>query len=244
MLWLVALLAPCFMAASDAPPDTQPVLRADGVYDEVQHRSLLQAGLALSITPDMLPQAANFRHLDARIKFELAVKDSFDPVSTVITFGNAGFNTLDNSDRAFGNGWAGFGRRFGTYETDDFVSEFFQTFLIPSVLRQDPRYHRMTYAPVRVRLVHALTHVLISQTDNNRPCLNYGELLGTPAASIMSNIYHEGEVQGFQATARRDLISVGSDAAWDVFTEFIPDVVKHIKIRNLFLQRLEFEALK
>jgi len=232
------------MVAGDVPSDTTSPVPVQGIYDEVQHRSLAQAAVVLSITPNMLPQAGNFRHLDAGIKFKLAVRDSVDPWNTFITVANAGYNTLANTDKAFGSGWDGFGRRAGTYQTDDFVSDFFQTFLIPSIFHQDPRYHRVNYASVRFRLFHALTHVIISQTDDNRLCLNYGELLGTPTASILENVYHEGEVQGFKPTARRDLIGVGSDAAWDVFTEFIPDVVRRVKIRNLFLQRLEFEATK
>ncbi len=241
-------------SSSDTSSDDPAVLQADppqtgsltieGVSDEVQRRSLVRAGVILAITPEMVPQARNFRHLDASLKLRLALEDSFDPFNVSLTAINAAINTGTDSDNAFGDGWAGFSRRIGTYTTDDYSSEFFQTFFFPSIFRQDPRYHRIPYARFHVRLFHAMTHVLVSQSDDLHPCPNYGELLGTIASSTLTNVYHEGQKQGFTQTARRDVVSVGSDAAFDVLNEFLPDLVKHIKVRNIFLQRIAFEATR
>ena len=71
---------------------------------------------------------------------------------------------------------------------------------------------------------------------------NYGEVLGNFAAASVGNLYHPDRDTGFGPTSARIGVSIASDAAWNLFTEFWPDVSKHINFRMMFLRRLAERA--
>ena len=71
---------------------------------------------------------------------------------------------------------------------------------------------------------------------------NFGEVLGNFAAASLGNVYHPDRDTGFGPTSARIGVSIASDAAWNLFTEFWPDVSKHMNIRMMFLRRLAEHA--
>ena len=58
----------------------------------------------------------------------------------------------------------------GVSYTQDITGEFFGTFLIPSIVHQDPHYHRMPDASMKRRIAHALYQVVWTQGDNGEEC--------------------------------------------------------------------------
>lgn len=176
-------------------------------------------------------------------KFRLAVANFSDPFTIAATAVDAEIsNATSKSTSAFGNGAAGFGRRFGMSMADDASSEFFATFLVSSLFHQDPHYHRDPGASPGKRIGYALSRVVISRSDFGQPMFNYAEFLGTAAASIFVDSYHFERDQGPGATSQRIFVSIGSDAAWNLLTEFLPDVAKHVNPRFILLRRLAERA--
>lgn len=176
-------------------------------------------------------------------KFRLAVANVSDPFTIGTTALDAEIsNATSKSTSAFGNGAAGFGRRFGMSMADDASSEFFGTFLVSSLFHQDPHYHRDPGASTGKRIGYALARVVISRSDSGQPMFNYAEFLGTTAASIFADSYHFDRDQGPGATSQRIVVSIGSDAAWNLLTEFLPDVAKHVNPRYILLRRLAERA--
>ena len=68
----------------------------------------------------------------------------------------------------------------GVSYTEDMTGEFFGTFLIPSIVHQDPHYHRMPHASIPRRILHAAAQVFWTQGDNGKGMLNYADLVGFP----------------------------------------------------------------
>lgn len=176
-------------------------------------------------------------------KFRLALVNFSDPFTIGTTALDAEIsNATSKPTSAFGNGAAGFGRRFAMSMADDASSEFFQTFLVSSIFHQDPHYHRDPGASTPKRIGYALSRVLVSRSDFGKPMFNYAEVLGTTAASIFADSYHFERDQGPGATSQRIVVSIGSDAAWNLLTEFLPDVAKHVNPRLILLRRLAERA--
>lgn len=176
-------------------------------------------------------------------KFHLAVVNFSDPFTIGTTALDAEIsNATSKPTSAFGSGAAGFGRRFGMSMADDASSEFFQTFLVSSIFHQDPHYHRDPGASTPRRIGYALSRVLISRSDFGKPMFNYAEVVGTTAASIFADSYHFERDQGPGATSQRIVVSIGSDAVWNLLTEFLPDVAKHVNPRFILLRRLAERA--
>ena len=85
--------------------------------------------------------------LSPKQKFRLFVRDTFEPVTIVVAAFDAGIGQAQDTDPTFGQGAAGYGKRFAAAATDRISDNFFHTFFFPALFRQDPRYYRWARAP-------------------------------------------------------------------------------------------------
>ena len=163
-------------------------------------------------------------------KFFLFVRDSFDPVIFLIAGFNAGISQADNNDSAFGQGAAGYGKRFGASFTDQATSMFFKDFAYPTIFNEDPRYYRLAHASSKKRFLHAIEHVVVAHNDNGNRMFNFSEWLGTASAISLSNVYHPGNERGFAPSAEALGFSVLSDMGFDTLREFWPEIAHKFKL--------------
>ena len=178
-------------------------------------------------------------------KFRLALRNFSDPVNIGGTALDSEISNLTSSSRsAFGTGWSGFGKRFGMSMADDGLNEFFSTFLVSSLMHQDPHYHRNPGASVGRRIFYALSRVVVTRSDFGKPMFNYAEFAGTTASALVEIPYHFERDESPGATSRRIFVSIGSDAAWNLMNEFLPDVARRVNPRFFFLRRLAERAAK
>jgi len=168
--------------------------------------------------------------LDAREKFQLFVEDNFEPISFVAAGFDAGIAQAGDDDPTFGQGAAGYGKRYGVALTDNISDGFFRTFLFPALLHEDPRYYRQLHGSVPRRLAHAMRHVFVARRDSGQLMFNFSEWLGTASARSLSNLYHPGNHRGFQPTARGVAFSIGTDMGVDILREFWPEIARRLRL--------------
>lgn len=233
------------MANGDEPSDSIPVF-AVAVSENCDRLSDLEQQLEESkegkmVKPVEGPEQS--RALGASEKFHLAFRNFRDPFNLAGMAIDSGISTATgNSTSEFGTGWAGFGRRFGMSVADAGVSEFMSTFLICTLAHQDPHYHRDPDASGRKRILYALSRVVITRSDSGKPMFNYAEFAGTTASSLVEIPYHFERDESPGAVASRIFVSIGSDAAWNLMNEFLPDIANHVNPRFIFLRRLAEHA--
>ena len=178
-------------------------------------------------------------------KFHLAVRNYLDPLNIAGTLADSAIsNATSSSASAFGTGWPGFGRRFGMSMGDEALGEFFSTFLVASLGRQDPHYHRNPDAGTGHRIVYAISRVAIARSDSGKPMFNFAEFAGTTASSLVETTYHFDRDESPGAVASRIFVSIGFDAGWHLMNEFLPDIASHLNPRFIFLRRLAERAAK
>jgi hypothetical protein len=183
--------------------------------------------------------------LGASGKFRLAVKNFSDPLNIAGTALDSAISTATSSSKsAFGTGWPGFGRRFGMSMSDEALSEFFSTYLVSTLAHQDPHYHRDPGSSAGKRIAYALSRVVVTRSDSGKPMFNFAEFAGTAAASLVESSYHFERDESPGAVSSRIFVSIGSDAAWNLMNEFLPDIAKHLNPRFIFLRRLAERAAK
>jgi hypothetical protein len=176
--------------------------------------------------------------LTSRQKGILALRDVSDPFNLVVIAGEAGFGIGLNSHSAYGPGFKGFGKLVGYYLLQDAQGEFFGTFLIPSLVHEDPRYRRMQNASVKRRIFHALKRTVIAEHDDGRPMLNYATLLTYPISAELSNLYVPGIQSDGGSTAKRIGIGLATDPISNLIAEFLPDIARRVHVRSIFVQQL------
>ena len=176
--------------------------------------------------------------LSPREKARLAVRNLFDPFNAITIAGQSGIAVASDSHSPYGPGMRGFGKNVGVSYAEDLTGEFFGTFLIPSIARQDPHYHRMPNASVRRRALHTVAQIFWTQGDNGRGMLNYASLLGSAIDLGISNIYVPGEQTHLSADLTRYSIGIATAPIDNVVTEFLPDVARRIHVRIVLVQRI------
>ena len=78
--------------------------------------------------------------LNAKQKFALAWKTSVDPVSFALVGAIAGIQQAQDDFSGYGQGAQGYGKRYGASYANFVSGTFIGSAILPSVLKQDPRY--------------------------------------------------------------------------------------------------------
>jgi hypothetical protein len=160
--------------------------------------------------------------LNARQKFELAWKTVVDPVSFGLVGAIAGVEQATNAYSGYGQGAEGYAKRFGAGYADFSVGAFVGAAILPSLLKQDPRYFYKGTGTHRARALYALANAGICKGDNGRWQPNYSSILGSLAAGGISNLYYPREDRnGVRLTFQNALIGVGASAAANLVEEFL-----------------------
>ena len=178
------------------------------------------------------------RGLTPRDKAWLAVRNLVDPFNLITIGGEAAISVAIDSHSAYGPGMRGYGRYVGVSFTQDMTGEFFGTFAIPSIARQDPHYHREEGRTFVHRLRHATLQIFWTQSDSGKGMLNYANLVGFPIEDEIANLYVPGRQTDSAATAERYGIALATAPIGNYINEFLPDVASHIHVQVVIIQRI------
>jgi hypothetical protein len=168
--------------------------------------------------------------LETKDKFALFIHDAFDPLSFMTAGFFAGLDQAQNNDPSYGQGAAGYGKRFGADFTDQTTLRFFTDFAYPTIFSEDPRYYRLAHGSTRQRFFHAVGHTFVAHRDDGRHMFNYSEWLGVATAAAMSNAYHRGNERGFGPSATRAGYALGTEMGFDVVREFWPEIARKLRM--------------
>ncbi len=160
--------------------------------------------------------------LNPRQKFELAWKTTVDPVSFGVTGAIAGIQQAQNDFSGYGQGAQGYGKRFGASYANFVASTYIGGAILPSLLKQDPRYFYKGSGSKRSRMLYAIANSVICKGDNGHWQPNYSNIVGSLAAGGISNLYYPAENRdGAEITFENGLIGIGESAAVNLLQEFV-----------------------
>jgi hypothetical protein len=186
-----------------------------------------EEGRILGVIPNnkTVPQIAPVESpLTARGKFNLAFKDTADPFTFVLAAFYAGLAQWQNDYARFGQGGTGYAKRFGAAYADQAVGNYMTEAILPSLLREDPRYFRMGRGSPLRRVRYALSRTVITRTDTGSKTFNYSEVAGNAVAAAISNAYYPASERTAGETCEKLTIQLASDSAFNVILEFWPDM--------------------
>ncbi len=160
--------------------------------------------------------------LTSKQKFELAWKTTVDPVSFGVVGATAGFQQAENDFSGYGQGAQGYGKRFGASYANFVTGTFIGGAILPSLLKQDPRYFYKGTGSKRSRILYAIANSVICKGDNGHWEANYSSILGSLAAGGISNLYYPAQNRdGLELTFENALIGIGEAAAVNLLQEFV-----------------------
>lgn len=193
--------------------------------------SMIKRQVNKTIDGKPYPSVDNWRPLTTREKFDSFLNHTYSPSTFAAAAADALKNSLRNDNPEYERGFRGLGQRYGVNLGTSETEVFFERFLMPSILKQDPRYFRNASLPFARRALYSMSRVLITRADNGRQALNASRILGGAASQALSDLYVPGSVQGMHPILGRVSFDLLRDAGFNLVHEFWPD------LRRKFLHR-------
>jgi Carboxypeptidase regulatory-like domain len=166
--------------------------------------------------------APNAAPITTKHKFELAWKSASDPVTLVGVGVLAGIGQAGDRWGAYGQGAQGYAKRYGASYANVFASTFIGGAVMPSVLKQDPRYFYKGSGSKRSRILYAVASSVICKGDNGRWQPNYSNVIGSFAGAGLQAAYlpaNDRRGSGFIVSSA--LIRLGETSLAGVLQEFV-----------------------
>jgi hypothetical protein len=182
------------------------------------------------VLPDFLliENAQSLPPLSPGAKFKVVARTSFDYIQYPLYGMLAGISQAENSEPRYGQGAAGYGKRYGAAFADRTIQSFMTGAVLPSILRQDPRYYQLGRGGFWRRTGYGASRIFVTRADSGRMQFNYSEIVGSAlSGGISTYSYYPSS----QRTVRNSLsvwgTQLGYDALAGVFNEFWPDIHRH-----------------
>jgi hypothetical protein len=211
---------------TESPLPTEAAPNAMSGYQE-EHRRLFWMVPTYSVSNSKFQSA-----LSPREKFRLFAKNASDPFNLGYTAMEAGIAHANNDLAGYGQGLGGYGKRLAAGLADDTSGGFFRTYVFSSLFHQDPRYFRRGSGPLKIRLVNAIIRPVVTRKDSGGHAFNWSGLLGTMAASGLSNAYYPAGDRGIGLTFQRVAFAIPSSVIDHLIDEFAPDLESHFLHRK------------
>ena len=180
-----------------ATQQTTVRVTADPVQIGTEQVKLEETQRVLGIIPNFYVsyEGDNAAPLPTKMKFKLALKVSRDPATI------AGIGFMAGIRQAmrypdYGEGAKGYAERVGATAGPAFTDIMIGGAILPSLLRQDPRYFYRGTGTTGSRLRHAVLGPFICKGDNGRWQPNYSSVGGDLASAALSNLYYPQSNRG------------------------------------------------
>lgn len=155
-------------------------------------------------------------------KFSLATRGTFDPVALVGVGFAAGIEQANNSFAGYGQGAAGYGKRFGAKFADGRTSDYLTHAIFPTLLHQDPRYFYQGTGTIKSRLMHAVGSAFFTRGDSGNTEFNYSYVLGDMCSGALSNLYYPAANRGVHLVFSNAAVGLAGRVGGNILREFLP----------------------
>jgi len=163
-------------------------------------------------------------------KFELFLSKSTSPPQILSSAVGSAIGQARDSLPGYGQEWNGYAKRFGSSLASGASSHFFGTYLLPSMLHEDPRFFVKWNGGWKGRVGHALLRVVVIRTDTGGRKFNIPGTLGPLLAEGLANVYLPDGERTAGKTFQRFGLRIGWGAANNLVKEYWPTIFKDLRI--------------
>jgi hypothetical protein len=225
----------------DAQKSAAPQSSDDVLRQEEKQRAF---GVMPMFQTVSLANSKNIPPLRPKQKFHLMLKSSTDPfvfAQDAVLSGigqarntNSGTTVTVNPDGTktytrwgFGQGAAGYFKRFGASYADTADGNFWGNAVLPVLLKEDPRYYRMGDGSFTKRFLYSAKTAVWCRRDNGTWGPNYANVAGNFVSGGISNLYYPSQEGGFEKTTIGALTVTAEGMIGSELIEFLPDIEHH-----------------
>jgi hypothetical protein len=201
----------------NAPPKRETKLQT--TIEILERRSIFFPDLATSSKP-----------LRPRQKLELFADQSIAPSRVLSSLAGSGIGQARDSLHGYGQGGEGYAKRFGSSMASAASDHFFGTFLLPSMLHDDPRYFVKLHAGLGGRVGYALSRLVVTRKDSGERAANWPGMIAPLLAESLANSYLPTNERTTGKTFQRYGWRLGLTAAGNLAKEYWPTIFRKLRI--------------
>jgi hypothetical protein len=158
-------------------------------------------------------------------KFKLQARSQFDYFEIPWYGILAGFSQARNTSAGYGQGAAGYGKRYASEWGDGAIENFMVGAVFASALRQDPRYYVLGEGSFWHRTGYAISRIVVTRSDSGRAEFNASQIFGSAvAAGVSTYSYHPRDERNLRNAASVWGTQIGLDTFTQGVKEFWPDI--------------------
>jgi len=226
--------APSAIPQQNPDPAKNPAGKDAEVKEQKEQKVEQQSGtsndrLFYALPNFLTVETKNLPPLTTGQKFKVVARGSFDYIQIPWYAFLAGISQAQNSESGFGQGAEGYGKRFGAYFADGTIENFMTGAVLPSLLRQDPRFFQLGEGSFTHRTGYAMSRIFVTRTDSGGSQFNYSEIVGGAlSAGISTYSYHPRADRNLGNAASVWGSQIGYDTITLVVKEFWPDIRRRL----------------
>ena len=129
-----------------------------------------------------------------------------------------------------GKGSDGYAKRFGANMARSASDNLFGTFLIASVMHEDPRFYVRKGLSLKETLKYAAQRLVYTRSDSGDRVINYDGLLGPLASEGLANTYYPKTDRGVGSTFARYASDQGWKFCGNVVRQYWPRINRKLRI--------------
>jgi len=179
------------------------------------------------VFPDLATSKQPFRSRD---KFMLAVNNSVSLATIGAALVGAAFGQAIDSPEGYGQGGEGYAKRFGSEMARGTSDNLFGTFLIASVLHEDPRFYLKKNLSFSAAVEYSAVRVAITRSESGKRTVNFAGLLGPLAGEVLANTYFPEGSRGFDSTAIRYASDLGWKFGGNLLRQYWPKINRKLRL--------------
>ena len=178
------------------------------------------------VFPDI---ATSERQLSAGEKFGLFVSNSISISTLISSAGIAGIAQASNSPEGYGQGGEGYAKRFGASMAGNASSNFFGTFLLASLLHEDPRFFPQKDPTFGGSVKYSVQRVFVTRSDAGSNTANWSGLLGPLLAEAVANTYWPQNERTAGDTLQRYGLDLANVVAYNMLRNYWPVFIRKMR---------------
>ena len=192
-------------------------------------RAILILALSAGIPVAGMAQMTDGLDVGGKLRFHATA--AYGPLAIAGTAAYAGALQLFNAPEEWGQGGAGYGKRFASTAAWSGIHGV-MAFGLDSALHQDPRYFRSGSGGFWRRAGHALRGTILTRTDSGGETFSTWRFGSAYGAAYLSNQWYPDRVNTVRLDVIQGSVTLGFDLAGNLGSEFWPDIKRKVLHRK------------
>ena len=161
---------------------------------------------------------------------DLATNNSISLATIGSSLIGGAYGQAIDSPSGYGQGGSGYAKRFGSDMARAASDNMFGTFLLASILHEDPRFYVRKNLTFKETVKYSAIRLVQTRSDSGRLVVNYSGLFGPLAAEALANTYWPEQNRGVGSTLVRYAADLGWRFGGNMLRQYWPQINRKLRL--------------